>query len=357
MLCTGGGIGDVLLATPCIRALRQRYTEVVALTAPSHLAVLAENSELSGVLVDDADFFTVRRRLAAASFDAAVVTWATLRSALLPFAAGIPVRVGQSRRLYSRLFTHRVTVRSELGDRATHWTQILLDYTRAIGCDLADATPTFVVPDDARVTARSLLRAKGITGPYGVFHPTRGIAAAARRRWPTPALATLARALRAAFGVPIIVTGSREDGEIAQAIAHSGGVVSVAGQTTIAEFGALAQDAEFVVAMDSGPMHLAAATGAATIGIFALRSDEPLRWSPLGPRVAIVRGTYPCPQWHRKETCPNFACISELPIDEVVQAVRVLRNASSQGGLGEAEGFAEQALHGRGPRDDSGAHR
>jgi len=86
-------------------------------------------------------------------------------------------------------------------------------------------------------------------------------------------------------------------------------VISVAGATTIGAFAALAETARAVVAMDSGPMHVAAAVGAPTVGIFALQSDEPDRWAPNGPRVAVVRPTYPCPPGHRKETCPDFACV------------------------------------------------
>jgi ADP-heptose:LPS heptosyltransferase len=68
-------------------------------------------------------------------------------------------------------------------------------------------------------------------------------------------------------------------------------------------------------------MHLAAAVGAPTVGIFALQSDEPNRWAPRGPHVATVRATYPCPPAHRKETCPDFACVRELNVPEVLAAL------------------------------------
>ena len=55
----------------------------------------------------------------------------------MPQLADIPVRVGQARRFYSFRFTDRVVVRSEHGDVTSHWSQILLDYARAIGCDTA----------------------------------------------------------------------------------------------------------------------------------------------------------------------------------------------------------------------------
>jgi ADP-heptose:LPS heptosyltransferase len=340
VIAAGGGIGDVLLATPVMRALRSRYETVVALTAPRHRDVLAGNPDLADLWLDDGPFPQLAARIAAERFDAALVTWATLRTAALPYAGRVPERVGQSRRLYSRLFTRRVDVKSELGDHATHWTQILLDFARVLGCDVADATPVFVVPEAARASLARLLDGEGVAElePYVVLHPTRGIAAA-RERWPVARLAELGRALRQATGAKLVVTGSAGDREIAEAVARGAGGASLGGKATLAELGALAERALGVVAMDSGPMHLAAATGAPTVGIFALQSDEPARWAPLGPRTAVVRGTYPCPPQHRKETCPDFACIANLDVARVVAAL---------GGLLERR--AETPLHGTGER-------
>ena len=268
-------------------------------------------------------------RIVQARFAAAIVTWATLRSAALPFVARIPVRVGQARRLYSSLFTHRVVVRSELGDRSTHWTQILLDYARAIGCDTSDPKPDFVLRDDERaVIARRLAEAGVAERPYVVLHPTRGIGGAAGR-WPAERLGDLGNALGSSLDAPVIVTGTAGDRAIAERVAARAGAISFAAQTTIGEFGALAAGARVVVAMDSGPMHVAAAVGAPTLGIFALASDEPERWAPIGARAAAYRGSYPCPPEHRKETCPTFACVEALDVARIVrQAEKLARDGA-----------------------------
>ena len=98
----------------------------------------------------------------------------------------------------------------------------------------------------------------------------------------------------------------------------------VAGKTELMTLAALLGRASLVVALDSGPMHVAAALGAPTVGIFALRTDLPDRWAPLGPRVASVRPSYPCPAWHRKENCPDFACYAALSPAVVVGAARTI---------------------------------
>jgi heptosyltransferase-2 len=323
LVAAGGGIGDTLLAGVVARALRMRYEAVDAVVLAAHADVASHVSAIDRTIV-------LGERLPA-RYAVAVVTWATLRTALLPWTARIPVRVGQARRLYSPLFTDRVVLRSELGDRTTRWTQILLDYARAIGCDTADDRPQFAVRDDERSAARALLRVHDVDGPYYVLHPTRGLSAQ-RSRWPTEGFVALAARLAARDRIPVLVTGSPEDAPIAEAIAAGAGrgVISVAGATSIAGFAALAETARAVVAMDSGPMHVAAAVGAPTVGIFALQSDEPDRWAPGGPHVAVVRPSYPCPPAHRKETCPDFACVRELDDTRILAALDGLLGATAE---------------------------
>lgn len=328
VICAGGGIGDVLLATPVMRALADRY-EVVALTAPAHREILTRQPMLAEVWTDDGRLGGLAGRIRAARFDAAVVTWATSRSAWLPFAARVPVRVGQARRLYSPLFTQRVIVRSELGDRTTHWTQILLEFARELGCDTAAATPSFPLRAEERSEAERLLAEEGVTGPFLLLHPTRAIAAAASR-WPSAGLVALARSLRESGRLPLVISGTATDAAIAERIARASDGVSLAGKTSLGVFGALAERARAVVAMDSGPMHVAAAVGAPTVGIYALQSDEPDRWAPLGRRTAVVRPTYPCPAAHRKETCPDFACVASLDVPRIVAALGGLLEADAE---------------------------
>ena len=323
LVAAGGGIGDTLLAGVVARALRTRYAAVDAV-------VLSEHADLASHIPPVERVIPFGTRLAA-RYDAAVVTWATLQTALLPWRARIPARAGQARRLYSGLFTQRVVVRSELGDHQTHWTEILLDYARALGCDAPGAMPEFAVRDDERTAARALLRVHDVSGEYVLLHPTRGLSAQ-RSRWPIAGFIALAKTLVARDGVPVLVTGAPDDAALAHAIADAAGrgVISVAGATTIGAFAALAEGARAVVAMDSGPMHVAAAVGAPTLGIFALQTDEPDRWAPCGRRVAVVRPSYPCPPGHRKETCPDFACVRDLDEGRILAALDGLLVAAAE---------------------------
>ncbi|HET9097055.1 MAG TPA: glycosyltransferase family 9 protein [Candidatus Baltobacteraceae bacterium] len=320
--CAGGGIGDSLMASLAARALHGRYARVDALTLPAHRETLEHVPDIDEVLVDEGDDETqLARRLGERGYSACVVTWATARTARVAQRARIPVRAGQARRLYSWRFTHRVPVRSELGDVTTHWSQIVLDYTRAIGSDTADALPRFVPTDNENAQAREMLNALNVSkGNFIVLHPTNAIASR-RGMWPAGGWASLARTLHETFGAAVLLSGSSEDAAINAAIVRAAaddGVIDIAGKTSIGAFGALARDARFFAGITTGSMHVAAAVGAPTIGIFPFQTDTPERWAPIGMRTAIVRASYPCRPGERKETCPDYACIANLDVPRIV---------------------------------------
>jgi len=320
----GGGIGDSLVSSVVAQALRQRFDGVDALTLPGHRSTLERVPDYDAVLVDDGgDERALAETLAAREYDACVVTWATARTARIPALAKIPVRVGQARRLYSHRFTNRVVVRSETGDVTSPWSDIQLDYARALGCDAAGAVPRFIPTDEDRLEASALVipsvaqRSRGTDERPLILHPTNA-EATKRNVWPTQGWSALARALRERFDLPILISGTEADIAIAEAIAKGSGAISIAGKLGIGAFGALATRARGFVGITTGTMHLAAAVGCPTVGIFPFQSDFPDRWAPAGPRTAIVRPTYACHKGDTKESCSDYACIANLDVDRIV---------------------------------------
>jgi ADP-heptose:LPS heptosyltransferase len=322
--CAGGGIGDSLMASVVAQALHRRFARVDALTLPAHEAALDRVPDVSEVIVDDnaADERQLAARLAERKYDACVITWATLRSARVAQRAKIPTRVGQARRMYSYRFTKRVVVRSETGDVASHWSDILLDYARALGCDAPGAVPHFVPTETDEREAAGILN--GIAEkPFLILHPTNAVATR-RGFWPTGGWSALARALLERFEMPVLVSGTDADRPIVEAIVRDSGATSLAGATGIGSFGALARRARCFVGITTGSMHVAAAVGCPTVGIFPFQSDYPERWGPLGDRTAIVRASYPCHAGDTKETCPDYACVANLDVPRIIAAAELL---------------------------------
>jgi ADP-heptose:LPS heptosyltransferase len=321
LYCAGGGIGDSLVASVIARALRSHYTSVDALTLPGHKSTLERVPDIDRAFVDEGTERELADAVAERGYDACVVSWATARTARVPQLAKIPIRVGQARRLYSSRFTKRVVVRSEIGDVTSHWADILLDFPRAIGCDTNDPVPRFVpTSDDVR---EAEVVAERIGGDFIVMHPTNAVATK-RGIWPTDGWIALARALAERFGMRVVVTGTNADAEIVRAICERSGALDLSGTTGIGAFGALAQRARAFVGITTGSMHVAAAVGAPTVGIFPFQSDFPERWAPLGARTAIVRPSYACHPGDTKERCPDYACIAHLNVLQIVSALESL---------------------------------
>lgn len=323
--CAGGGIGDSLVASIVARALRTTYGVVDALTLPGHRGTLERVPDYDGVLVDDGgDERTLAELVRSRNYDVCIVTWATARAARVAQLAHIPLRVGQARRLYSFRFNHRVVVRSEQGDVTSHWSDILLDYARAVGCDTSERQPRFVPTADDDAEAARVLGAHHLArGGFIVLHPTNAIAPK-RGMWPTSGWARVARALRERFEVPVLLTGTPADAAINDEIAATSGAISAAGAVGIGGFAALAAASRAFVGITTGSMHVAAAVGAPTVGIFPFQTDFPERWAPAGPHTAVVRASYPCHAGDTKETCPDYACIAQLDVPRILAATSAL---------------------------------
>lgn len=311
LYCAGGGIGDSLVASIVARALRSRFHTVDALTLPGHRSTLERVPDVDDVAVDEGEPERVAASAAERGYDACVVTWATARTARIAQRAGIPVRVGQARRIYSFRFTQRVVVRSERGDVTSHWSDVLLDFARAIGCDTPDRRYRFVpTPQDEREA--EAVRA-GRTR-FLLLNPCNAIASR-RDTWPLDGWSALARELVQRYDADVLVSGAPADATITQNIARlsqSDRVISIGGSTGVGGFGALARSALGFVGITTGSMHVAAAVGCPTVGIFPFQTDYPDRWAPLGDRTAVVRPSFPCHRGDSKERCADYACVAHL---------------------------------------------
>ncbi|MBV9028031.1 MAG: glycosyltransferase family 9 protein [Candidatus Eremiobacteraeota bacterium] len=324
LYCAGGGLGDSLVASLVARALHQRFRRVDALTLPAHAELLERVPDVDAVLADEpGDERALAQTLSSRQYAAAVVTWATRRTARVAQLAEIPVRVGQARRFYSFRFTQRVVVRSECGDVTSHWSDILLDFARALDCDTEDRHYRVVPTERDEREAGDLCAAEQ---RFVLLTPCNAVAAA-RGIWPRTGWTALARALREAFGLRVLVTGAPAEagiaGEIARS-AESADVVSIGGRTNVGTFAALARRAAAFVGITTGSMHVAAAVGCPTVGIFPFQSDFPERWAPLGTRTRVVRPSYPCHHGDTKERCPDYACIAHLDVQRILAATASL---------------------------------
>lgn len=332
---TGGGIGDVLLSTGVVGALHEAYPKcrVDFLCQKRTAPALAGQPgidrlwELPGRGPQGlSSMLQWVRRLRAERYDCALVLWSNTAIAWLCWLAGIPRRVGQDSRLsYSFLYTHKVRVRSEHGDTHSHWSDILLDYVRALGVKPGAPRIGLPIPPEAEQRARVLLSECPGNGPLIGVHPFKG-PPVQLERWPLDVFAEWVRCL--AQGGRVVVTGSPGEARAAEEIVRRAGspnVLCVAGRTDLPTLAALSRLCDVFVCPDSGPMHVAAAAGARVVGIYALEEDFPQRWAPLTATCRILRPQPTgCPPGCRKPTCQDFRCYRAVSPHQVQAAVQEL---------------------------------
>lgn len=142
--------------------------------------------------------------------------------------------------------------------------------------------------------------------------------------WPGARFVEFLRLASKRLKMKAVVIGSAGDSVEAEAIVKGAGIgdkaVSLAGKTGLKELAHLLRIASFVVTVDSGPMHIAAAVATPTIALFG--PTAPWRTGPYGPGHRIVRKEVSCGPCFKKR-CKDPGCMSEITAEEVVSAVEV----------------------------------
>jgi lipopolysaccharide heptosyltransferase II len=192
----------------------------------------------------------------------------------------------------------------------------------------------FVASDADRARARSKLAQAGLAPGRGyvVLNPNAG-ELSLERRWPAASFAQLARALAVEDGVPVVFVGSAAESQHVHDLAARvgdappGHVLDLAGQLTISELCALLDGARALVSNDSGPMHIGAALGTPTIGLFG--PETPVMYGPLGERASALwrpPACSPCINVHENKvaTCVRGfpECLVNLSVDVVLDETR-----------------------------------
>lgn len=169
----------------------------------------------------------------------------------------------------------------------------------------------------ASESIKKKLKAKGVDGPFFVM-VTRG--RWATKLWQDEKFIELAKKVMEEKKLRAVLVGSPSDKECLDRMASAigKGAVNMAGETDLKELYALFRLGKFAVTVDSGPMHIAAASGTKTVALFG--PTAPWRTGPYGPGHIIVRKGLPCSPCFKK-VCDSPKCMEEIIVQDVMEAV------------------------------------
>jgi len=277
-------IGDAVMTEPLLRRLRARGERLTVGALPWVAPVYRAMPEVDEVIefpfAHGGLQFKARLGLARelrGRFDTAYVLPNSLKSALLPFMARIPKRVGYHGEARWGLLTQRWPNPAK-GQRPP----MVAFYSALSGAqDAADDRPRLAV---SPAQTQAVLQGLGLQPQdYYVFVP--GAEYGPAKRWPTQRFAELVRLLDG----PVLVLGSGKEAVLGDEIVSlAGGAAcrNLAGKTSLTEAFALIAGARAVVSNDTGLMHVAAALDVPQVAIFG--SSSPLHTPPLSPQARVL---------------------------------------------------------------------
>jgi len=320
LVCGLNWLGDAILAMPALQVLRFHHADAeLTLLTPPALAPLWEMHEAPTRILTlpqkGQSLQPTLRALRKLEIETAYVLPHSFRSALPPFLAGIPNRIGLPGHFPRDVMLTEVRPPAG-GPGRTHQVYEMLDLFFPGQHRRAFAPPKLTVPTEIRETMRA--RLSSLPQPWITLIP--GAARGPSKQWPAERYAETAANLVAQTGGSIITLGTQSEHKACQQVAAAAAPngLNLAGETSMQELAAVLSLSSLTLCNDSGGMHLAAALGTPLLALFGI--TDPDATGPLGKPFRIlqhaVRRSRDIPR-HSAEAQKALASISST---EVLQA-------------------------------------
>ncbi|MET9544464.1 glycosyltransferase family 9 protein [Streptomyces sp. NPDC006627] len=331
VVCLDGMTG-VLLAGPAVRALATRADHVTLMCGPRGAEAARLLPHVDDVLVweapwtgprpptvDEADVDGLLERLRDESYDVGLVLTSFEQS---PLPAALLLRMAYVRHVGADSADDAGSLIDGPHRRlpGRHDAEAALDTAAALGFLPRPA-------DDGRLRVLPTPDTTGLTGngPYVVLHPGAGTPA---RSWGAERAAE-AVALLADAGHRVVVTGGPREAALTHEVS-GGTAVDLGGRTDLRTLAGVLRAADVVIAGNTGPAHLAAATGTPVVSVFSPVVPAERR-GPYGvPTVLLGDQNSPCAATRARHCpVPGHPCLTEVTAQDVVRGVQKLLSGRS----------------------------
>jgi lipopolysaccharide heptosyltransferase II len=289
-------MGDVIMTTPAIRALKETFNAQITLLSSSSGSQIAkyipeiDNSislnapwvKTYGEVTSSAEYLQLIKRLKVEKFDAAIIfnvfsqnPWVSMFTAYL---ANIPLRLAYSKEKPYELLTDWV-IDHEPHDYILHEAQRQLNLVKNIGAVTNDHRYSLRYSSDALNNLLIKLQGLGINAKKKIIIIHPGVSSE-KRRYSALGFAKAARELYQQTGYQIVYTGSKEERELAYEIQIKSHIPStnLAGILSLEELIAFLDVADLLISNNTGPVHIASAMNTPVIDLYALTNPQHTPW-------------------------------------------------------------------------------
>jgi heptosyltransferase-2 len=336
-------IGDTLLTVPFLRNLRAAYPDarIEMLVAPNSGEVLRDCPYIDELIFFDTTrkhryenpeggvrrrktFWHYVRLLRERRYDTAFVLKRSFSSAALAFLAGIPERIGFDTERRGFLLTRRTPYRPE-----QHEVDSFLSVLEAVGIPILDRhLEAWWRPEEAESAKQRLLESVEASEPAlsGVSNVALHLSSSNRaKEWPAVHAGVFTEWLLSRPERHVHCLGAASDAPLYQSLQAKlpetvrNRLHIHCGQMSLTTSLAFLKQMDWVVGVDSGTLHMAAAVGAPVVALFGPMDER--KWQP--PGATVVTNPLPCRPCHLKIACHrNLECMSGITPQAVIQKVQ-----------------------------------
>lgn len=290
-------LGDVIMTTPAIRALKQAVPDrtITLMTSTAGSLIAPYIPELDDVLIfnpvweknninDGPEAVTgIVKTLKEKKFDAAVIftvySQNPLPAAMICYMAGIPRVAGLCRENPYKLISDWMPDEEPLYN-LKHEVTRQIDLVKSLGAPVNKENFSLHLPEYAVAEAFEKLRSAGVDiyKPFIVIHP--GVSDA-KRQFPVTELAAACKRIVEELNLQVIITGTESERHLGETIISvvSEKVFNLCGAFSIGELMGLIKEAAFIISNNTGPVHIAAALETPVIVLYALTNPQHSPWN------------------------------------------------------------------------------
>ncbi len=328
LLIKPSALGDICHSLPVLDFLRERFPHAAIhwLVNKPFAPLLETHPSLQSVLLFDrsagkkgigslfSSTWSLVGRLRAVRPDLVIDLQGLLRTGFMSLATLAPVRIGlgDSREGSHLGYTHRIAIPPAVVHAVDRYWQV----AKALGATSATPLPRLPIPPAWKDEADRILA--GLPRPWTVLGPgSRWVT----KRWLPAHFAEIGRRIVAERGGSLILIGTPDEAELSREVnvTLGGRCIDLTGKTTLGGLTGILNQADLVVANDTGPLHLAVAVGAKVVSPFTCTSIA--KTGPFGQLDRAVATTVDCAASFLRE-CPHMKCMKELTPDRLWPVIK-----------------------------------
>ena len=321
------GLGDVVMFTPALRKIKELYPNCTIgfITKPINKPLLERLPYVDRQYFVARGKFLGRVRPAAHLLgqDYVIFTRWQPQLAFLTYLCRIPHRIGLYQEKYAKTNLFHKTFKDWVLDKPIFAAKTIAEtLAYALECELSI---TDWQCDVSRANATEKKKMQDLLQELGLPSGQKFVVIAPftsreERDLPTQLLKAVEDFISKKLGRACVIVGTKE---YTASVSKQAGIYNLCGQTNLFELNALLEDADFVVAADSGPMHMACALQKKTVAVFS--KDIPSRWAPKKYCYPVTLHMHcsPCGD-EVAEVCPTRECIKGITPAMVIAQIEKL---------------------------------